>query len=194
MAYKFKVGDKVRVIAGKKRLENISLDETDMNRTGKISFFDGASEPKELCYGVQYEEVDNFEWFAAKDLELVEKRPEDGSKIRTFDTGATRDTDVNKLDYEAFFSPLVLKRYAEYLNKHRVQSDGTLRDGDNWQKGLPKDVYMKSKIRHGMQTWLLFDGFPAIDEKGNNIDIEESLCAEIFNAMGYLFELLKEKK
>ena len=42
------------------------------------------------------------------------------NKIRTFETGATRDTELGKLDYEGFLSPTVLKAYAEYLNKHRV--------------------------------------------------------------------------
>ena len=54
--------------------------------------------------------------------------------MRTFDTGATRDSDNDKLDYEGFLSPLVLRRYAEYLHKHRKQSDGKIRTSDNWQK------------------------------------------------------------
>jgi len=36
-------------------------------------------------------------------------------KVRTFDTGATRDTEDGKLDYEGFLSGRVLKRYAEYM-------------------------------------------------------------------------------
>lgn len=114
--------------------------------------------------------------------------------MREFGTGATRDTVEGKLDYEGFFSPAVLQRYAQYLHKHRTQSDGNLRDSDNWQKGIPIETYMKSKVRHGMYTWLIHRGFPAIDEKGEIADLEESLCAEIFNAMGYLFELLKDKQ
>lgn len=114
-------------------------------------------------------------------------------QIRKFNTGATRDTNVNKLNYEGFFSPLVLRRYAEYLHKHRVQSDGNLRDADNWQKGIPIKTYMEGKLRHTVATWLIYDGFEAVDEKGNEIDLEESLCAEIFNTMGYLFEILKGK-
>lgn len=108
-------------------------------------------------------------------------------KVRQFDTGATRDTNTGKLDFEGFLSPLVLKRYAEYLHKHRTQSDGNLRDSDNWQKGIPLAVYMKSKWRHLMSTWLVHRGW-------SKEDIEESLCAEIFNTMGYLHELLKQKE
>lgn len=108
--------------------------------------------------------------------------------MRKFNTGATRDTDTNKLDYEGFLSPVVLKRYAEYLNKHRVQADGNLRDSDNWQKGIPKDVYIKSMFRHFIDVHLNHREFSNF---AVNRDIEESLCAVIFNAMGYLFELLK---
>ena len=114
--------------------------------------------------------------------------------MREFETGATRDNDTNKLDYEGFISPLVLKRYAEYLHKHRKQTDGKMRSSDNWQKGIPIDTYMKSKVRHGIHTWLLHRGFSAIDDRGNKIDLEESLCAEIFNAMGMLFEILRQEK
>ncbi|MCK5611622.1 hypothetical protein KAR91_57660 [Candidatus Pacearchaeota archaeon] len=110
-------------------------------------------------------------------------------KIRQFDSGATRDTNVGKLDYEGFLSPLVLKRYAEYLNKHRIQSDGKLRNSDNWQKGIPIKEYMKSKWRHFMDTWRWY----RIGPKLTGLHVEESLCAEMFNTMGMLFEVLKAK-
>jgi hypothetical protein len=105
--------------------------------------------------------------------------------IRTFETGATRDTDKDKLDYEGFLSPLVLQRFAQYMRKHQVQTDGCIRKSDNWQKGIPKEVYMKSLLRHMMELWLC--------HRGNITDVsrEESLCAILFNAQGYLFEFLK---
>ena len=111
--------------------------------------------------------------------------------IRTFDTGATRSSDVDKIDYEGFFSPHVLIRYAEYLHKHRVQADGELRDSDNWQQGIPIKEYMKSKWRHFMGTWAAYR--QAIANGCTVEDIEESLCAELFNTMGMLHEILKEK-
>lgn len=109
------------------------------------------------------------------------------TEIRKFETGATRDIDVGKLDYEGFLSPIVLQRYAEYMNKHRHQSDGNLRDSDNWQKGIPKETYMKSAWRHFMDLWFEHRGFNSRD------GIEEALCALIFNVMGYLHEILKNK-
>ena len=108
--------------------------------------------------------------------------------MRTFDTGATRDTETGKLDYEGFLSPLVLERFAEYMNKHRVQADGTLRDSDNWQKGIPKEAYMKSGWRHFMDWWKEHRGHESRE------GLEEALCAVIFNAQGYLHEVLCEKK
>jgi len=39
---------------------------------------------------------------------------EDDGMKRTFDTGATRDTSQDKLDFEGFLSPLVIKRFGEY--------------------------------------------------------------------------------
>ena len=107
--------------------------------------------------------------------------------MREFDTGATRDTDENKLDFDGFLSPLVLQRYAEYLNKYRKQADGKLRDSDNWQKGIPLAVYMKSAFRHFFSWWAYHRKADiAIKE-----DIEENLCGLLFNAMGYLHEYLK---
>lgn len=107
--------------------------------------------------------------------------------MRTFETGATRDSEENKNDYEGFLSPLVIKRYGDYMHKHRLQADGKLRDSDNWQKGIPKDAYMKSGWRHFVDWWCEHRGFPSRE------GIEDALCALLFNIMGYLHEILKEK-
>jgi hypothetical protein len=109
-------------------------------------------------------------------------------KIRTFETGATRDTDEGKLDYDGFLSPLVLQRFAEYMNKHRKQSDGSLRTSDNWKKGITKDAYMKSAWRHFMDWWSEHQKLPSRD------GMEEAICALMFNCMGYLHETLKENE
>lgn len=106
--------------------------------------------------------------------------------VRVFETGATRDTDDGKLDYEGFFSPTVLRRRAEYMHSHRVQSDGTLRASDNWQKGIPVDQYMKSMWRHFMEVWLLH-------REAAEGDLEEALAALAFNVDGMLHEVLKAR-
>jgi hypothetical protein len=108
--------------------------------------------------------------------------------MRQFSTGATRNTDEGKYDYEGFISPLVLERYGEYMNKHRKQADGKLRDSDNWQKGIPKTAYMKSGWRHFVDWWKEHRGI------GTKDGIEEAMCALMFNTMGYLHEYLKENK
>ena len=104
--------------------------------------------------------------------------------MRTFDTGATRDSDDGKLDYEGFLSPLVLQRYGEYMHRHRIQADGEMRDSDNWQKGIPKDAYMKSAWRHMLDWWMEHRGYPSRE------GLEDAICALIFNAMGYLHTCL----
>ena len=106
--------------------------------------------------------------------------------MRQFKTGATRDDDINKYDYEGFLSPTVLERYAQYMHKNRKQADGLLRDSDNWQKGIPIRQYMKSKARHFIKTWLLYRQGAIKSE-----ELEDSLCAELFNTMGMLFEILR---
>jgi hypothetical protein len=108
--------------------------------------------------------------------------------MRTFETGATRDTDAGKYDYEGFLSPSVLERYAKYMHQNRTQPDGSVRDSDNWQKGIPMNAYMKSMTRHQMDAWLLHRGETA------RSDMEDALCAVMFNAMGYLYEILKSKR
>ena len=106
--------------------------------------------------------------------------------IRKFDSGATRDMDTNKLDYEGFFSPVVMQRYAEYMHRNRRMLDGSLRASDNWQKGIPIEQYMKSLARHFMEVWLWKRGMPIKDT------ISNALCGVMFNAMGMLFEMIKE--
>jgi len=106
-------------------------------------------------------------------------------KIRLFDSGATRDTDQDKLDYEGFLSPFVLERYAEYLHKHRKMSDGSMRASDNWQKGMPVEVYMKSACRHFFSVW---------KNHRRGIVNQDEVCALLFNIMGILFESLNVRE
>jgi hypothetical protein len=112
-----------------------------------------------------------------------------GDEVRTFDSGATRDNDETKLDFEGFLSPDVLRRYAEYMNKNRKQADGNVRASDNWQKGIPRDVYMKSMWRHFFEVWTLHRAVPNIDEEARDAELAEALCALLFNVMGYVFEI-----
>ncbi len=109
--------------------------------------------------------------------------------MREFESGATRDDDDDKLDPEGFLSPFVLKRYCEYMHEHRKQADGTMRNSDNWQKGIPLDTYMKSMFRHMMDLWMDHRVFHQSAPLR-----EEMLCAIIFNASGYLHELRQGRR
>jgi hypothetical protein len=108
-------------------------------------------------------------------------------EVRTFSSGATRDNDTDKYDYEGFLSPSVIRRFGEYMHQHRKQSDGNLRDSDNWQKGIPLKEYMKSAWRHFFEWWNVHRGNPPTEE------LEDTLCAMLFNTQGYLHEILKDK-
>jgi hypothetical protein len=108
------------------------------------------------------------------------------AEIRTFPTGATRDLETNKLDYEGALSPEVLRAFAVFMDFNRQMPDGSTRDADNWQKGIPLDVYMKSASRHYMDWWLAHRECPTSDGR------VWSMLGVMFNAMGYLHEYMKE--
>lgn len=107
--------------------------------------------------------------------------------VRQFETGAWRDVDTLKHDYEGFLSPLAIKEFGKYMTKHRVQPDGNLRNSDNWQLGIPKDAYMKSLLRHVLDLWNYHRGWPA-DES-----VDDALGGIFFNTQGYWHELIKER-
>ena len=124
------------------------------------------------------------------------KRLRRGKEMREFSTGATRNNmSDNKLGYEGFFAPRVLRGYAEYMHAHRKQADGKLRDPDNWQKGIPKEVYMDSMVRHVFDLWAMWRDEPRFEpETGEPLDMETVGYAIMFNIMGLLFELTRPEK
>ena len=119
--------------------------------------------------------------------------PLGGIPLRTFLSGATRSPDEGRDDPEGYLYPLVIDRFNEYMTKHRVQSDGSLRDSDNWQKGMPRAAWMKGLLRHVLHLWTRHRGFPVRDE-GAAANAEEDCCAIIFGAQGYLLELLRGRE
>ena len=112
-------------------------------------------------------------------------------KIRQFESGATRDSEDSKNDYEGFLHPLVIQAFGDYMTRHRKQSDGKLRDSDNWQKMFGekhKDVCIKSMWRHFLDLWLFHRGYKGRD------NIEDALAGIIFNAQAYWLKILNEKE
>lgn len=128
--------------------------------------------------------------------QLLRQKPDETSGrtlVRAFDTGATRSADTGRYDPEGFLSPIVIERFSEYMNKHRAQPDGSIRDSDNWQKGIPKTAYAKGLWRHVLHFWTRHRGFKVMD-KDATADMQEDLCSIIFNAQGYLHEILKDTR
>jgi hypothetical protein len=107
---------------------------------------------------------------------------------RTFETGATRDANATKLAYDQGLSVQVLQAYLEYLGKHRTMKDGSLRNWNNWKKGIPPDTYRESLLRHTVDAVRKSYNLPVREESSLN----DLLCAIIFNASGWLFERLVE--
>lgn len=104
--------------------------------------------------------------------------------MRTFGTGATRDSDEEKLDYRGFISPYARERFAQYMHAHRRQPDGTLRDGSNWKRGMPVQSYVESLVRHVAD-------FEWAYESGYLYMCEDLACAIMFNIQGFLHERTK---
>lgn len=125
-------------------------------------------------------------------LQYLKNGLKKGVNMRKFESGSTRDDDKEKLDFEGFLSPLVIKRYAEYLHKHRKQADGKLRDSDNWQKGFGEnhlDVCIKSAFRHFMDIWLFHRGY----KKESRESLQDAICGVLFNIMAYFHKILEEE-
>jgi len=113
--------------------------------------------------------------------------------VRTFSTGANRDLDDTKHDPEGFYTPRVITRFCEYMTKNRHLADGTVRDSDNWQKGIPREVYMKSLWRHFLATWGEHRRHHEADPLYSQDRLEEDLCGVLFNTQGMLDTILKER-
>lgn len=147
----------------------------------------GATLEVHVCRAIGHPVIDALTLAEVPMLTQAEAEVCDGREaMRVFTTGATRHNDNSKLDYEGFLSPMALDAYAQYLNKHRVQADGKLRASDNWQLGIPRDVYIKSLFRHFVDAWKLHRGY-----RVDGVTIEDALSAVLFNAFGYLHEHLK---
>jgi hypothetical protein len=107
---------------------------------------------------------------------------------RYYEGGAYRDTADGKYVYNGFLSPLVLREFARYMHKHRLQSDGHMREADNWKKGLKVQDTFESFMRHVWDIWLEFDGEPSRD------GMFEALGGALFNLQALWLELLRDNR
>lgn len=108
-------------------------------------------------------------------LKIEKLFEEQGLGMRTFSTGATRNDDSNQLDLEAYRSPITDIVFGQYMKKHALQADGSMRAGDNWQKGIPTVSGLKSENRHHHDVWLEARGYDSRD------GVLEGLCGLKFN-------------
>jgi len=118
----------------------------------------------------------------------------DDGNMRSFDTGATRDTAEGKLAYNGFYSPFVMRQFARFMNMNRLQSDGKLRDANNWQKGIDMSVYRESLSRHYQEFWEeveLKDKMSDMMSRTGDIKLMAAACGIMFNIQGYVLEWLK---
>ena len=134
------------------------------------------------------------------------------NEMREFQGGATRDTSNGKHDLLGFMHPLCDHSYAKYMQSHRLMSDGSLRDANNWWSGFGKDVPLQSLARHLEDLKILHSGWFAYEvkrdgkvERDYRIDRldplpdgykelnEEECCNAIrFNSQAYLLEIIKK--
>ncbi len=132
------------------------------------------------------------------------------SEIRTFASGANRDTSQGKLEYYGFMHPLVDYSFAKYMDSHRHLPNGELRDSNNWWKGFPAGVAMQSLCRHVEDVKLIEAGYHVFEvRKGDEcyravaeieevdfdnakaITLEEALNGVRFNSQAMLREYLE---
>jgi len=105
--------------------------------------------------------------------------------MRTFETGATRDDDKDKIDPEGFLSPFAIEAFCQYMKKHQIQADGSRRTSDNWQKGMSIETYIKSAWRHFLAVWK--------GHRAGKLSLDD-LCALMFNVQGMIHEEVKRRQ
>ena len=110
--------------------------------------------------------------------------------IRTFDTGATRDTDEGKPRYHAYTCSLVEQKRGEYMLKHQKQGD-TIRPADNWKKRMPLEEILESLIRHVKDLELHHDGY--VDQCRES-DVHEILGGIWANATFYHHGICQDER
>lgn len=123
----------------------------------------------------------------------------DNGLMQKFATGATRSSDVGKNHYDGFLSMPAIEEFGDYMTRHRVQPDGSLRDPDNWQKGMPLASYVGSLLRHTLELVGLTRGYVSkrmrreLPQHVEDLDFlkRETACAIWFNVQGFLHVTLQ---
>ena len=111
----------------------------------------------------------------------------DPTKHTVFSTGAYRDSDKDKIDFEGHLSPLALDVLGRYMHKHRFLRDGSVRASDDWQLGFDDASFVKPGMRHFMAVWRIMRGWPAEES------LEDAFGGWLFNANGLAHQLEKRR-
>lgn len=134
--------------------------------------------------------------------------------MRQFNGEAVRDSDKGKIHYLGFRHPLVEHSFGQYMLRHQVCADGSIRKADNWWDGWSEQVSLDSMLRHVADLEALNAGYDVYKVRGKNgektiyqksgsilktekdeivqkVDEEETLNAIRFNCGSYLLEILK---
>jgi hypothetical protein len=104
-------------------------------------------------------------------------------------SGAIRDTANGKYLYDKFQHPLVVKEFARYMDRKRIMSDGSMRGGDNWWTGFPREWLMESMGRHYQDVWLHQKGFGDYADEPFMV----ALNGLFFNVQAMMLEVLLER-
>lgn len=104
--------------------------------------------------------------------------------MRKTKTGATRNNDDGKINY-VHSSVLVERVYCEYMHGNRFQSDGKMRDADNWKKGMPWKWYKKSFLGHIQDVKMLMEG-NKVFEDGKEVTLFNAILGARFNLDGMI--------
>jgi hypothetical protein len=107
----------------------------------------------------------------------MNKKHQNKAKIRTFESGAIRDSGEGKEDYIETISWIAMKRYAQYMTGKKSKYGA-----GNFKKGIPIESYESSLLRH-IQKYLANKY-----ENGNVEKEEDHLSAILFNAFGIIHE------
>jgi hypothetical protein len=106
-------------------------------------------------------------------------------KITQFKTGAIRDSQEGKTDYNETISWTALNRYARYMTGKKAKYGA-----GNFKKGIETWSYVQSMLRH-VDKWMR-----NTYEEGNDEKDEDHLSAIVFNVFGIMHneEMAKLKK
>jgi len=101
-------------------------------------------------------------------------------KDRVFESGASRNSEEGKLQKDRFLNPRVIHEYSKFMHNNRKTDSGLVREGDNWQAGIPIPALLGSMTRHTEDVKLHLGGYSADADE----EYLDSIFGAIFNLMG----------